>query len=82
MLEKWPAGDTYNSTGGGKTWRDGGRVRQIIVDGQLTATKIGRDNLIKASDLVLVRDRKVGRLPKKDNPGERAGQKSRKNSNR
>jgi excisionase family DNA binding protein len=43
-----------------------GRVRQMIVDGQLPAIKVGRDNLIKASDLALVQNRKVGR-PRKDN---------------
>jgi DNA binding domain, excisionase family len=41
-----------------------GRVRQMIVDGQLPAVKLGRDNFIKASDLKLVKDRKVGRPPK------------------
>ncbi len=38
-----------------------GRIRQMIVDGQLPATKIGRDNFIKETDLKLVKDRKVGR---------------------
>jgi excisionase family DNA binding protein len=41
-----------------------GRVRQMIVDGQLPATKMGRDNFIEESDLKLVKDRKVGRPPK------------------
>ncbi len=41
-----------------------GRVRQMIIDGQLPATKMGRDNFIKESDLRLVEDRKVGRPPK------------------
>lgn len=41
-----------------------GRVRQMIVDGQLPATKMGRDNFIKESDLRLVEHRKVGRPPK------------------
>jgi excisionase family DNA binding protein len=41
-----------------------GRVRQMIVDGQLPATKLGRDNIIKEADLSLVEDRKVGRPPK------------------
>ncbi|CAN5649123.1 hypothetical protein BH20ACI3_BH20ACI3_27910 [soil metagenome] len=41
-----------------------GRVRQMIIDGQLPAIKVGRDNLIKESDLKLVQDRKVGRPPK------------------
>jgi excisionase family DNA binding protein len=41
-----------------------GRVRQMIVDGQLPAIKMGRDNFIKESDLRLVESRKVGRPPK------------------
>jgi len=41
-----------------------GRVRQMIVDGQLPATKLGRDNLIQEADLKLVEGRKVGRPPK------------------
>lgn len=38
-----------------------GRVQQMVADGQLPATKIGRDNFIKETDLSLVKDRKVGR---------------------
>ncbi len=38
-----------------------GRVRQMVADGQLPATKIGRDNFIKETDLKLVKERKVGR---------------------
>lgn len=41
-----------------------GRVRQMIVDGQLPAVKMGRDNFIRTSDLKLVQNRKVGRPPK------------------
>ena len=49
-----------------------GRVRQMIVDGQLPATKMGRDNFIKEADLKLVKDRKVGRPPKpKDSGGKK-----------
>jgi len=44
-----------------------GRVRQMIVDGQLPATKMGRDNFIRESDLKLVERRKVGRPPKDQN---------------
>jgi excisionase family DNA binding protein len=47
-----------------------GRVRQMIVDGQLPATKIGRDNLIKDTDLEKVKNRKVGR-PKGYSPKDR-----------
>ena len=38
-----------------------GRVRQMVADGQLPATKIGRDNFIKETDLKLVKERRVGR---------------------
>jgi excisionase family DNA binding protein len=38
-----------------------GRVRQMVADGQLPATKIGRDNFIKETDLENVKNRKVGR---------------------
>lgn len=48
-----------------------GRVRQMIVDGQLPATKMGRDNFIRESDLRLVEDRKVGRPPKSANNGKK-----------
>ena len=41
-----------------------GRVRQMIIDGQLPATKMGRDNFIDESDLKLVKERIVGRPPK------------------
>lgn len=41
-----------------------GRVRQMIIDGQLPATKMGRDNFIREADLRLVAERKVGRPPK------------------
>jgi excisionase family DNA binding protein len=38
------------------------RVRQLILEGKLPAAKVGRDLLIKASDLVLVMNRpKAGR---------------------
>ena len=48
-----------------------GRVRQMIVDGQLPATKMGRDNFIKESDLKLVENRKVGRPPKPADGGKK-----------
>jgi excisionase family DNA binding protein len=38
-----------------------GRIRQMIVDGQLPAVKMGRDNFINEPDLKLVEDRKPGR---------------------
>ena len=40
------------------------RVRQLIYAGKLPSQKIGQMNLIKESDLELVKDRKTGR-PKK-----------------
>jgi len=40
------------------------RVRQLIEEGRLPSQQFGRDHLIKASDLMLVENRKVGRPPK------------------
>lgn len=40
------------------------RVTALITEGRLPSTQIGREHLIKESDLELVKDRKVGR-PKK-----------------
>ena len=37
------------------------RVRQFILEGRLPAIKLGRDNLIREEDLVLVQDRRTGR---------------------
>ena len=42
-----------------------GRIQQLIAEGRLPATKIGQTNLVKESDLKLVKDRKTGR-PSKD----------------
>ncbi len=42
------------------------RVQAMITDGNLPAIKLGRDYVIKESDLKLVKDRKPGRPPKKD----------------
>jgi excisionase family DNA binding protein len=41
-----------------------GRVRQLVADGRLPVVRLGRDNLIRAADLALVKDRKTGRPPK------------------
>lgn len=38
-----------------------GRVRQMVADGALPATRMGRDNFIKLSDLKLVEGRRPGR---------------------
>ncbi len=40
------------------------RDRQLIYAGKLPSQKIGQMNLIKKSDLELVKDRKTGRPPK------------------
>ena len=42
-----------------------GRVRQMIVNGQLPTQKFGHVHMIKESDLKLVADRKPGRPAKK-----------------
>jgi len=41
------------------------RVRQMVLSGQLPAEKFGRDIVIKASDLILVKNRPMGRPPTK-----------------
>jgi excisionase family DNA binding protein len=41
------------------------RVNQLIKEGRLPAEKMGRDYMIKESDLKLVQGRKPGRPPKK-----------------
>jgi excisionase family DNA binding protein len=41
-----------------------GRVRQFIAEGRLPAQKVGQTNLVKESDLELVKDRQTGRPPK------------------
>ncbi len=42
------------------------RIRQLIYAGRLPSQKIGQMNLIKKSDLELVKDRKTGRPPKNE----------------
>jgi len=42
-----------------------GRVRQLVLSGDLPAEKFGRDLMIKATDLELVKDRPMGRPPGK-----------------
>lgn len=44
-----------------------GRVQQFIADKRLPAVKVGQTNLVKESDLYLVKDRKNGRPIKKYN---------------
>lgn len=41
------------------------RIQALITSGNLPATKLGRDYVIKESDLKLVEDRKPGRPSKK-----------------
>lgn len=43
-----------------------GRVRQLIAEKRLPTTKIGNSNLIKESDLELVRERKRTGRPTKN----------------
>ena len=59
-----------------------GRIRQMILSGQLPAVKVGRDNLIKASDLSLVDGRKVGRPPKMEPESQARGRKTGKQKRR
>jgi excisionase family DNA binding protein len=44
-----------------------GRIRQMIIDGELTAEKLGRDLLIAAADIKKAKERKTtpGPKPKK-----------------
>jgi excisionase family DNA binding protein len=46
-----------------------GRIRQLVADGRLPAVKVGQTNLIKESDLELVKDRKRTGRPKKNESG-------------
>jgi len=42
-----------------------GRIRQLVAEGRLPAVKVGQTNLVKETDLELVRERKrTGRPPK------------------
>ena len=43
-----------------------GRIRQLVADGRLPAVKVGQTNLVKESDLELVKDRKRTGRPKKE----------------
>ncbi len=43
-----------------------GRIRQLVADGRLPAVKVGQTNLVKESDLELVRERKRTGRPKKE----------------
>jgi excisionase family DNA binding protein len=47
------------------------RVRQLILEKRLPATKVGRDWYIKPADLAAVADRKPGR-PRKEQQGEQS----------
>jgi len=40
------------------------RVQAMITDGTLPAVKLGRDYVVKETDLELIKDRKPGRPPK------------------
>lgn len=43
-----------------------GRIRQLVAEGRLPAVKVGQTNLVKKSDLELVRERKRTGRPKKE----------------
>ena len=53
-----------------------GRIRQLIAESRLPTTKIGNSNLIKESDLELVRDRKRTGRPPKDKDSQNDAQKN------
>lgn len=46
---------------------DASRIRQLIIEGKLTATKMGRDNLLDRAEVQRFgkKDRPVGRPPAK-----------------
>ncbi len=46
------------------------RVTALIKDGRLPSQQVGREHLIKESDLELVRERKTGRPAKKESTKE------------
>lgn len=48
------------------------RVHALIREDRLPAQKLGRDYLIKESDLALVAERKPGRPPKEKDAGKQA----------
>jgi excisionase family DNA binding protein len=58
-----------------------GRIRQMIVGGQLPTTKFGHVHMIKKSDLKLVENRKVGR-PRKDQSEQATKRVSKKKSSK
>lgn len=41
-----------------------GRIKQLIAEKRLPATKVGNTNLVKKEDLSLIENRKVGRPSK------------------
>jgi excisionase family DNA binding protein len=47
-----------------------GRIRQLVADGRLPAVKVGQTNLVKETDLELVRERKRTGRPPKDKDAE------------
>ena len=52
-----------------------GRVRQMILAGQLEAEKFGRDLMIKEINIQAVENRKTGRPPKIENGSQNNGKK-------
>ena len=49
-----------------------GRVRQLVAEGRLPVVRLGRDNLVRAADLALVKERKTGRPAKPLSSGSRS----------
>lgn len=43
-----------------------GRIRQLVAEGRLPAVKVGQTNLVKESDLELVKERKRTGRPVKE----------------
>ena len=54
------------------------RIVALILDGRLTAQKVGRDYVIDEKDLKLVEDRKPGRPSKAETAKAESGRKTRK----
>jgi excisionase family DNA binding protein len=61
---------------------DDSRVRQLILQGRLPAMRVGRAHLIRAEDLSLVKERKVGRPPKSQAAGVKPAKAAKKKGGR
>lgn len=54
-----------------------GRIRQMILDGELAAEKLGRDLVIKAEDITAAKSRKTAPGPARQEKPEKASRKRR-----